>query len=129
MSLPSRGEVWWVDLEPTQGDEQRSRKGPRPCLVISVDEHNSMTRSPLDTVLAAPLSSTIRSDIPWHIGFNAEELGMNKDGAVLCDQIRSLARERFEEKEGEVHPDSPVMRLVLDRLMVLTGYYEADPVG
>lgn len=34
-----RGEVWIVDLDPTQGDEMRKT---RPCLVVSIDSLDTL---------------------------------------------------------------------------------------
>lgn len=119
MGIPKRGEVWWVNLSPTKGNEQ---KGWRPCLVLSVDEHNTVTRDPLNTIFVVPMTTTIREDVPWHVPFRAEELGVDKNGALLCDQTRPVALERFERKGGEVQEDSRVMSLVLDKIMVLLGY-------
>lgn len=68
------------------------------------------------------MTTTIREDVPWHVPFQAEELGVNKDGALLCDPIRPVALERFDRKAGHVQEDSPIMSLVLDKIMVLLGY-------
>jgi mRNA-degrading endonuclease toxin of MazEF toxin-antitoxin module len=35
MTKPSRGQIWFVDLNPIRGHEQA---GKRPCLVISVTD-------------------------------------------------------------------------------------------
>jgi mRNA interferase MazF len=31
---PKRGEIWWVNLDPTQG---REIKKHRPCVIVSAD--------------------------------------------------------------------------------------------
>ena len=112
-----------MNLLPTKGNEQRHKKGnPRPCLVISDDEYNGITRDPFDLIIAIPMSTTIRKDFPFHISFKGDEVGMKKDGALLCDQIRTLSRERFQSQAGEV-TNSELLRLVSDRVMVLIGFY------
>ena len=61
MSLPkpSRGEIWFLNLDPTQGREQA---GSRPALVvISVDVFN---HGPADLVVVLPVTSAAKG-IPF----------------------------------------------------------------
>ena len=60
MTEPSRGDIWLVNLNPTQGREQA---GIRPGLVISVDQFN---HGPADLVILLPLTSKGRG-IPIHV--------------------------------------------------------------
>lgn len=60
MSLPqpSRGEIWFLNLDPTQGREQ---VGSRPALVISVDAFNWGLA---DLVVVLPVTSVAKG-IPF----------------------------------------------------------------
>ena len=61
----------------------------RPCVVISPDEMNTA----LDTVIIAPLTSTIRS-YPTRITVNV----MGKKGQICLDQLRTVDQERLYKK-------------------------------
>jgi len=52
-----RGEIWWVNLDPTQGSEIEKT---RPCLVLSHDTLNRLRR----TVVVVPLSSAAKPHPP-----------------------------------------------------------------
>jgi mRNA interferase MazF len=85
---PTRGEIWWADLEPTRGHEQGGR---RPVLVISTNYFNS---SPADLVLVAPLTRTDRG-IPIHIPIQPPEGGVTARSLILCDALRSISKGRL----------------------------------
>ena len=94
-SLPRRGEVWFADLNPTRGHEQR---GTRPVLVLSVDSFNS---GPAELVTVLPVTSTVRP-IPSHVEVQAPEGGLGSGSAILADQVRTIARERLVRRSGAV---------------------------
>lgn len=76
-----RGDVYLVDLEPTQGREQR---GYRPVLVVSPDDFNRVTGLPVI------LPITNGGDFAKHIGFAVMLTGSKTTGIVRCDQPRVL---------------------------------------
>lgn len=76
-----RGDVYMVDLEPTQGREQR---GHRPVVVVSPDEFNRATNLPV----VAPITSG--GDFARRIGFAVPLIGTRTTGIVRCDQPRVL---------------------------------------
>lgn len=84
-SLPSRGEIWLADLNPTQGHEQAGR---RPVLVVST---TSFSQGPARLVIVLPVTSTDRN-IPAHIAVDPPEGGLSVPSFILCDAIRSIAR-------------------------------------
>lgn len=53
-SLPSRGDVYLVQIDPTRGSEIRKT---RPCLIVSPDELNHHLR----TVIVAPMTTDVRA--------------------------------------------------------------------
>ncbi|WP_454854033.1 type II toxin-antitoxin system PemK/MazF family toxin [Rhizobium binxianense] len=76
-----RGDVYMVDLEPTQGREQR---GHRPVVVVSPDEFNRATGLPVI------LPITNGGDFARRIGFAVPLTGTKTTGVVRCDQPRVL---------------------------------------
>jgi mRNA interferase ChpB len=70
-----------VDLEPTQGREQR---GHRPVLVVSPDAFNQATGFPV----VAPITNG--GDFARRIGFAVALDGTRTTGIVRCDQPRVL---------------------------------------
>lgn len=85
---PQQGEVWLIDLDPTQGTEIQKT---RPCLVISPDEMNLH----LQTVIIAPLTTVVRpypTRVPIHF--------QGKNGQVALDQLRAVDRQRLIRKLG-----------------------------
>jgi mRNA interferase MazF len=110
MADPARGEVWLADLNPTRGHEQA---GQRPVLVFSQTLFN---RGPAGLVVVLPLTSTIR-DIPSHVPVSPPEGGLKTRSAILCDAIRSIAKERMLRKWGAVTPAT--LAAVEDRIRIL----------
>jgi mRNA-degrading endonuclease toxin of MazEF toxin-antitoxin module len=78
-----RGEIWWVDLEPTKGHEQQ---GQRHVLILSPDEFNQKTRLPV----VVPI--TIGGNFARNIGFavTLQGAGTKTAGIIRCDQPRAL---------------------------------------
>ncbi len=110
MTEPRRGEIWLADLNPTRGREQRGR---RPVLVVSVDLFNA---GPADLVIVLPLTST-RRGIPLHVEVRKGEGGTRNESVVMCEAIRSVAKQRLISKWGTL-PLS-LMNEIEDRLRVL----------
>lgn len=91
MPSPKRGEIWLVELDPGTGHEQSGR---RPYLIVSSDIFNS-GRSGL--VLGMPLTSKVAKskNIIAHIPIDPPEGGIKMQSIVLCDQLRSISRDRL----------------------------------
>jgi mRNA interferase MazF len=93
----SRGQIYFVNLDPTRGREQAGR---RPVLVVSADAIN---RQPLIvTVVVGTKSSNVPRDYPTNVRVSAKETGLPYDTLFLCFQLRSLDPSRFLEPPG--HP-------------------------
>jgi mRNA interferase MazF len=110
--LPSRGEIWLVDLDPTRGHEQAGR---RPALVVSVDLFN---HGPAGLVILIPLTTRERG-IPFHVRLEAADSGLSQISFAKCEDVRSVSRERLLRRVGQVSGDT--MALVEDRLRILLG--------
>ena len=90
----SRGQIYFVTLDPTHGREQAGR---RPVLVVSADAIN---RQPLVvTVIVGTDAKNVPRDYPTNVRATARETGLPRDTIFLCFQIRSLDHARFLEPE------------------------------
>ena len=85
-----RGEVFLVDLNPTQGSEIRKT---RPCVVVSPDELNAYLR----TFIVAPLTTGGHS-YPFRVPCRFR----GRTGHVVLDQIRTVDRERLVRRLGNL---------------------------
>ncbi|MGQ0643215.1 MAG: type II toxin-antitoxin system PemK/MazF family toxin [Gemmatimonadaceae bacterium] len=88
--VPSRGEVYLVELDPTRGSEIRKT---RPCLVVSPDELNHYLR----TAIVAPMT-TAGQAYPFRVSCTFA----GKRGHVVLDQLRTVDRERLRKRLGTV---------------------------
>jgi mRNA interferase MazF len=86
----TRGEIYFVSLDPVVGHEQRGR---RPVLVVSAD---SINRLPLVvTVVVGTDASKVPQDYPTNVRVSAADTGLPMDTVFYCMQIRSLDHSRF----------------------------------
>lgn len=86
----SRGQIYFVNLNPTEGREQAGR---RPVLVVSTDAIN---RQPLViTVVVGTDAKNVPRDYPTNVCVTAKESGLPIDTVFLCFQMRSLDPARF----------------------------------
>ncbi|MBJ7314335.1 type II toxin-antitoxin system ChpB family toxin [Rugamonas sp. CCM 8940] len=92
-----RGDIVMVNLDPTEGHEQR---GMRPALVLSAAAFNA-----LGVVLIAPI--TQGGDFARHAGFAASlsGAGTKTQGVALVNQIRMLDLETRKAKRVETVPE------------------------
>ena len=95
MANPSRGEVWTVNLNPTQGREQ---SGMRPCLIISAD---GLNHSRAELAIIIPITSK-RKGIPSHVEVNPPEGGLTMPSFIKCEYIRSVSTNRLVQMLGTV---------------------------
>lgn len=88
-----RFDVCLVNLDPTVGFEI---KKTRPVIIISPD---SMNQSRLNTVIVAPMTSTIRDNFPTRI----DSIFKGKKGQIALDQIRVIDRSRIIKVLGSIN--------------------------
>jgi mRNA interferase MazF len=84
-----RGEIWWVDLEPTRGGEIRKT---RPAVVITADGLNRGRR----TVVVVPLSTGPQPRPP--IIVPTPSAGARS--VAICDQLRAVDKGRLSDNLG-----------------------------
>lgn len=88
-----RGEVYWVNLDPTISTEIRKT---HPALIISPDDMNDA----LPRVIIAPLTSQGQP-----LGCRPELLFEGKHSSILLDQIRTIDKQRLAGKMGVIELD------------------------
>jgi mRNA interferase MazF len=96
-----RGEVYWVNLNPTQGAEVNK---VRPCLIVSPNQANQH----LKTVLVAPITSSVH-EYPTRVPCIIQK----KPGEIMLDQMRSVSKDRLGSKITELSLDELNQVLVL----------------
>jgi mRNA interferase MazF len=109
-SRPSRGEIWYADLNPVRGHEQAGR---RPVLIVSHDRFN---HSRAGLVYFIPLTSQAKG-IPYHVPLLPPEGGVTVQSYIMCEHARSGTTERLLQRWGDVSPQT--MAQVEDRLRIL----------
>jgi mRNA interferase MazF len=85
--MPRRGEIWWVNLDPSVGSEINKT---RPCVVIS----NSVVNQHRRTVVIIPLSSSPRAAPPVVVSVQCA----GRPAVAMIDQVRAIARERLKDR-------------------------------
>lgn len=93
----TRGEVWWADLEPRSGSEQRGR---RPVVVVSHDAFNDAPG--WRSVIVVPLSTSAAQARrgPTAVGFASGAGGLVQASVALCHQVTTLDRAKLTERAG-----------------------------
>ena len=94
-----RGDIYFVDLDPTKSREQRGR---RPVLVVSVDAINAQPL--VVTVVVGTAARNVPRDYPVNVRYQAGVTGLPEDTVFLCFQIRSLDPARFLDQDGKARP-------------------------
>ena len=108
-----RGEVYFADLNPVRGREQGGR---RPVLIVQNDVGNRY--SPV-TIVAAITSSVAERPYPTEVRLLAGEGGLPKDSAVLLNQIKTIDKDRLEQRLGQL--DVAAMRQVDEAIKISLG--------
>jgi mRNA interferase MazF len=85
---PERGEIWWVNLDPTLGVEQAGR---RPAVIVSTD---SFQRIQNRLVVIVPMSRVGRP-FRFHLRADPNETGLASTGWIMCDQPRTISTQRL----------------------------------
>lgn len=90
-SFPKRGDVWWVNFDPSLGTET---KKTRPAIVVSNDISNEF----LERVQVVPLTSNVTRVYPSESLVTVR----GKKNKAAADQVSTVSRTRLYKKIGHV---------------------------
>jgi mRNA interferase MazF len=92
-----QGEVWLIDLDPTQGAEIQKK---RPAVIVSED---SLGLLPLKVIVPVTDWKDRYAAAPWMVKMEPNATnGLAKTSAADCFQVRSLSQGRFIKRMGQV---------------------------
>lgn len=97
-----RGDIYWADLTPRSGSEQRGR---RPVVIVS---HNGFNQTPgWRSIIVVPISTSAAQtrrgptavDLPEGAG------GLERARVALCHQVTTLDRVKLTQRLGTLSHD------------------------
>lgn len=103
---PKRGDIIWLEFDPQKGKEIQKT---RPALTISPHSYNIKT----GLGLFMPITSKVKG-YPFEVVISNDKI----QGAVLCDQVRSLDWKSRKAK-FVTHVSKIALEEVLTKLLVL----------
>ncbi len=113
--LPTRGEIWLVNLDPTVGSEIQKT---RPAVIVSSD---ALGRLPLR--LIAPITGWkehFKGNI-WHVRVDPDgRTGLSKTSSIDALQLRGVDTSRFMKRLGSLPPT--VMEEVVAAIAAVVEY-------
>jgi mRNA interferase MazF len=89
-----RGEVWWIDFDPSVGGEIRKQC---PAIIVSNDAANRH----LNRVQVVPLTSKIGRLYPSEAAVVVD----GKQGKALADQLTTVSKQRMMNRAGSISTD------------------------
>ncbi len=116
MSSPQRGDIYWINLDPTIGAEI---KKTRPCVIISP---NAANRSgPL--VIVAPITKAEGKKVHFHeILIPKGASNLQYDSKLKVFQLRSVDKKRLNKsKIGSISQD--LIKKLDEKIRIVTGLY------
>jgi mRNA interferase MazF len=84
-----RGEVWWVNFDPSQGSEIQKC---RPAVILTINAVNKARR----TVVVVPLSTAATPQPPVVVPL----MFAGQKSVAVCDQIRAIDKRRVQKRIG-----------------------------
>jgi mRNA interferase MazF len=99
----NRGEVWWVNFEPSIGGEIRKK---RPAIIISNNASNKF----LNRVQVIPITSNTDRLFPSE----AYVTVAGKKGKAMADQLATVSKQRLSKCIGSVSDDE--MNMVVEAI-------------
>jgi mRNA interferase MazF len=93
-----KGELFWV-LFSGQGSQQQ---GLRPAVVV---QNNFISGTSISTIVVCPLTTVIRRLKSQPIIPALLRNGLQKDSAVMCEQVAVVNKSQFQERMGVLSDD------------------------
>ncbi len=94
-----QNEIWLINLDPTVGAEI---KKTRPAVIVSDD---ALGKLPLKIIVPITDWKESYSIASWMVRILPdEETGLTKTSPADCFQVRSLSKERFVKRIGNISP-------------------------
>ncbi|EKE05310.1 MAG: PemK-like protein [uncultured bacterium] len=87
----NRGDIYWVDLEPTKGAEIKKL---RPCVIVSATPINKARH----TVIVVPFSTSAKARPPIVVVVHC----LDRAVTAVCDQIRTVDKSRLVKPAGQL---------------------------
>ncbi len=89
-------EIWLADLNPRFGTEAGKT---RPVLIVQTNLLNKVHPS----TLICPITSNVKPDVSiLRVNLKQNESGLNKESAIMIDQVRAIDNKRLIKKLGDL---------------------------
>jgi mRNA interferase MazF len=89
----NRGDVWWVDFEPSRGGEIQKR---RPAVIVS----NDIANRHLNRIQVVPLTSNVARLYPAEVIVTVN----GEPRKALASQLTTVSKERVSTRVGALSP-------------------------
>lgn len=106
--FPRRGEIYWVNLDPTIGGES---KKTRPGLIVSNDIGNEIS----NIVMIAPITSKIKNLYPFEVKVVVD----GRPAKIMLNQCRAVDKSRLNRKI--THIDHDTMKAAEEAIKIVFG--------
>jgi len=93
--FPKRGDVYWVNLDPTVGTEIKKK---RPCVIVSPNVANEVA----SRVIILPITSSAENVYKFQVLIEVN----GKRGKILTEQIRTVDKVRLSSKITTLDDDT-----------------------